>query len=100
MACGKPVVASRLPGVRTLVTDGLNGYLAEPRSPVDLAEKIRLCMQNAAALGAHGRRVAEEHLNWSAVAQRLLGLYEHLTRRPGRTVWMADRTRENLVKGD
>jgi len=31
MACGKPVVASRLPGVRTLVTEGHNGYLAQLR---------------------------------------------------------------------
>ena len=30
LACGTPVVASRLPGVRTLVDDGRTGYLVEP----------------------------------------------------------------------
>ena len=30
LACGTPVVASRLPGVRTLVDDGRTGFLVDP----------------------------------------------------------------------
>jgi glycosyltransferase involved in cell wall biosynthesis len=40
MACGRPVVASRLPGVRTLVDEGRTGYLVQPGDAVELAEKI------------------------------------------------------------
>src|SRR4030095_5579449 len=39
LACGTPVVASRLPGVRTLVEDGRTGYLVEPGNVDELADK-------------------------------------------------------------
>src|SRR5262249_47181729 len=38
LACGTPVVASRLPGVRTLVDEGRTGYLVEPGNVDQLAE--------------------------------------------------------------
>lgn len=41
MFCGTPVIASDLPGVRTVVLETGFGALVEPRNPVDLADKIR-----------------------------------------------------------
>lgn len=46
-ACGKPVVASNLPGVRSVVEYGINGFLAEPGDPKQLAEKINDLIFNA-----------------------------------------------------
>jgi glycosyltransferase involved in cell wall biosynthesis len=40
MACGVPVIASDLPGVRKVFRDGLDGLLAETGNAQDLAEKI------------------------------------------------------------
>ncbi|MFC7334917.1 glycosyltransferase [Rhodocista pekingensis] len=40
MACGLPVVASRLDGSQEVVADGMPGELADPRSPADLRRAV------------------------------------------------------------
>jgi len=40
MACGLPVVATRVGGLAENIINGFNGYLCDPESPKDLAEKI------------------------------------------------------------
>ncbi|MCX8015366.1 MAG: glycosyltransferase family 4 protein [candidate division WOR-3 bacterium] len=40
MACGKPVVASDIPGYRTILEDGVQGYLTKVRCSEDIADKI------------------------------------------------------------
>jgi glycosyltransferase involved in cell wall biosynthesis len=76
MACGRPVVASRLPGVRTLVDEGRTGYLVEPGNAVDLAETIERCAAETTVLGAAARRVVEQRFNWDVIGQQLLNLYD------------------------
>ena len=44
MACGKPVIASDLPGVRSVVEHEANGFLVEPKNENILAEKINLIL--------------------------------------------------------
>ncbi len=39
--CGTPVVATKVGGIPTIVKDGENGFLVEPNSVSDLAEKIQ-----------------------------------------------------------
>lgn len=78
MACGRPVVASNLPGVRTLVDEGRTGYLVEPGNAVDLAEKIERCAAQTTVLGANARRVVEERFNWEVIGQQLLNLYDRV----------------------
>jgi len=46
MACGVPVLASDLPGVRSVVEDGRNGRLFRAREPGDLLDKIRSILIN------------------------------------------------------
>jgi glycosyltransferase involved in cell wall biosynthesis len=75
MACGKPVVASRLPGVRTLVEEGQNGYLVEPGNAADLADKLRRCIQDGPVLGAHARQAVEARFSWPIIAEQLVRLY-------------------------
>ncbi len=63
MAAGRPVVASRWPALAELVVDGETGYLVQPGSKIELAQKTRRLLGDAGLrrrLGAAGRRRAEE----------------------------------------
>lgn len=55
---GLPVVASAVGGLPEIIEDGVTGYLVEPNSPEQLAEKIQLLIddpQKAMAMGKAGR---------------------------------------------
>ena len=78
MACGKPVIASDLPGVRTVVDDGVNGFLVRPRDCDDLATKMRLLLENnemRVTFGRAGRRKVEEKYSWEKIGKVLERLY-------------------------
>jgi glycosyltransferase involved in cell wall biosynthesis len=78
LACGTPVVASRLPGVRTLVDEGRTGYLVEPGNVDELAHKIARCIQESAVLGANAQASVRARYGWPTIAQQLLDLYQRL----------------------
>lgn len=81
MACGTPVVASRVGGLASTIVDGRTGYLIPWRCPEPFAEKFDLLFANAElrrALGAAARRRMEESYSWSGVAERVAQLYEEL----------------------
>jgi glycosyltransferase involved in cell wall biosynthesis len=79
MACGTPVVASRLPGVRTLVQEGATGFLVEPGDAIDLADKIRRCLDHGAAMRSTARAFVAARFSDRAVVGQLLDLYQTLT---------------------
>ena len=55
MAAGVPVVASDLPAVRELITDGVHGRLVAPDRPGELARAIRVAARLPRAARADGR---------------------------------------------
>ncbi len=55
MACGTPVIASNLPGVRSVFSDGGEGLLVETGSVNDLVKKIEFLMD----YGARRRQMSE-----------------------------------------
>lgn len=60
MARGIPVIASRVGGLPEIVDDGATGWLAEPCSAADLAEKIVAAASQPEALRAMGARTREK----------------------------------------
>lgn len=81
MACGKPTVASALPGVRTVVRDGVTGLLCHPGRTQDLAEKISILLGNpqlAEAYGQAGHQMASQHYAWPGIGDRLSNLYQRV----------------------
>ncbi|MCC7424297.1 MAG: glycosyltransferase [Planctomycetaceae bacterium] len=73
MACGRPVVASRIGGLPFTVRDGENGLLFEPGNVDVLAETLSHLMDDAALrerLGAAGRARFEAEYTWDAILSR------------------------------
>jgi len=78
MACGKPVVASSLPGVRAVVNDGVDGLLVQPASVADLQCKLEMLLADATLrsdMGQQGRAKVEEKYTWQKIARRLEHVY-------------------------
>ncbi|KUK17004.1 glycosyltransferase family 4 protein [Thermococcus sibiricus] len=78
MATGKPVIGSNLPGVRTVVDDGINGYLVEPKNTAELSEKINYLLENEKIrkkFGKRGRKKVEKLYSWKKIAKRLENIY-------------------------
>ena len=97
LASGTPVVASDLPGVRTVVNDGQDGFLVQHNSPPALAEAIqRLLGDNALrlAMGRAGRAKVEHRYSWERIGTRLEQIYQGVLEDPK---WL--RTRIHLEGG-
>ena len=82
-ACGIPVVAAAVGGLRTLVADGRTGYLVEGRHPGDHAAAVEAVLGDPDAARAMGAAAAERSCGytWSTTAARLRRLYVDLTTR-------------------
>ncbi len=80
MACGTPVVASRVGGLTHTVVDGVTGFLVPPKSPNALASRLERLLEDAALrrrMGQNGIRRARQ-FGWPAVADRVERLYRRL----------------------
>jgi D-inositol-3-phosphate glycosyltransferase len=83
MACGTPVVASRVGGLATIVRDGENGALVPWRDPRLFADRIRpiLTDPSRAATLRRGALETAAQYSWDAVAERTLAVYDGLLSR-------------------
>lgn len=80
LACGTPVVASQVGGLRSIVEDGRNGFLIPWRHPNLFADRLEQLLADpslADRLGRAGLRTAQR-FSWGAAADRLLALYQDL----------------------
>jgi glycosyltransferase involved in cell wall biosynthesis len=81
LACGVPVVASNLPGVRSVFTDGKEGFVVEVGNATDLATKIRFFMDYGARrreMGLAGRELALAKYSFKVVAEKLTQAFRNL----------------------
>jgi len=82
-ACGIPVVAASVGGLRTLVQHGRTGYLVEGRDPAAYADHVGALLADTAA-AAEMAMCAAEHswsFTWAATAARLRRICDDLTQR-------------------
>lgn len=84
MACGTPAVAFKIGGLPQLIDHGLNGYLATPYDPADLAEGIRRVLSGPADhtdhpdFSANARRKIESCFDTRIVVRQYQALYQSL----------------------
>lgn len=80
-ACGIPVVASNLPGVRTVIEDGKTGMLVTPGDAASLRAVLSSLLADPVrrdAMGKMARARVEAHYTWSAHTDGLVGIYRSL----------------------
>ena len=84
MACGKPVISSRMGGTSDSVEDGVNGFLVPFGSTKGIADAVITLLQDehlARKMGTVGRERVERDFSWDAVAGRLDSVYSELVTR-------------------
>jgi glycosyltransferase involved in cell wall biosynthesis len=78
MACATPVIASALPGVKSLVRDGVDGYLVTPGDLEALTKGLSHILSNpqrSQAMGQAGYEKVRHSYDWHVIAERLETLY-------------------------
>ena len=78
MACGTPVVASKLGGIRDVISSGENGLLADPSNAEEFAGAMSTLLLDPRlrdTVGEQGRKTITEGYSWDAIAQRHLDFY-------------------------
>jgi D-inositol-3-phosphate glycosyltransferase len=79
-ACGCPVVASGVSGLRSVVRDEVSGYLIDDHDPAMYAERIGRLLADrelAQQMGRRGRLLAQR-FSWARTADRLEGLFDQV----------------------
>ncbi|MFA5131342.1 MAG: glycosyltransferase family 4 protein [Patescibacteria group bacterium] len=81
LACGVPVIASNLPGVRSVFSDHEQGLLIEPGSIMDLQNKLEFIFKNEEMrrlMALAARRHAENKYDNAKIKLRLENLFKSL----------------------
>lgn len=79
-AAGLPVITCDSIGCRDTVVDGVNGFLVSPRSPAEVAEKLRILLSDKdlrRRMGAESRKMAEKDYDVNKVVRRHLKIYNN-----------------------
>lgn len=80
-ACGRPLIATDVPGCREILQPGINGLLVPPRDSNALAEAIITLLRDPTrchAFGEAGRLLVEREFSLPLVIERTLAVYDQL----------------------
>ncbi len=81
MAEGTPVVASDLPGVRSVFEDGVQGYLSKPQDPESLRDAIQKIFKDEEKymkMSMAGRELVLKKYNWKIIGDNLNNLFKKI----------------------
>jgi glycosyltransferase involved in cell wall biosynthesis len=85
MACGVPVIATNVGGMKETVVNGITGYLVDRGRPDQIAARIAELTSDAkrrTEMGNAGRQRVSDMFSWDSVADHVLIEYELLMDRP------------------
>ncbi len=84
LSCGTPVVSFGIGGNPDMIEHKINGYLAKPFEPADLAEGIRYVLSSDEktiySLNSKARQKVEDEYNAERISKMYLGLFEELVK--------------------
>jgi glycosyltransferase involved in cell wall biosynthesis len=81
MACGLPVIASKVGGVPELITDSVSGYLIEPAHADQLAQRLSLLYRDEKlrqSLGIAGRTIVKERFSLQSMVEQTVRVYSSI----------------------
>jgi glycosyltransferase involved in cell wall biosynthesis len=81
LAMEKAVVATRVGGIPDLIEDNENGFLVSPHNPQELAQKIKILMENKELrlkFGKAGREWAGKNFEWNDGIKKFANLFLEL----------------------
>lgn len=81
LACGLPIVATNVGGVRDGVIDGVTGYLVSPGSAEELADGIRRLLhspETRRSFSSNGKRLFDDRFRIDAMLERTAAEYRAL----------------------
>jgi glycosyltransferase involved in cell wall biosynthesis len=83
MACGRPVVAAAVGGLKDSVVHGLTGLHVRPRNPEEVAQALAAILGDPALarqLGEAGVQRVHSHYTWDNVAATTEKIYARMMR--------------------
>jgi D-inositol-3-phosphate glycosyltransferase len=80
MACGTPMIASEVGGLRYLIKEGETGYFVPMQNPEILAERMRTLLLNGKLRHEMGMKAAEyaRDYDWSIIAREIIDVYKKM----------------------
>jgi D-inositol-3-phosphate glycosyltransferase len=83
-ACGTPVVAAAVGGLRYVVADGATGFLVEGHDPADHADRVLALLADPGLARRMGAAAAERsfRFSWDATAAEVVSVYRELLGAP------------------
>jgi glycosyltransferase involved in cell wall biosynthesis len=77
MACGKPVVATKVAGIPEAVIDGVTGFLVKPRDVAALADRLSILLMDDSLrreMGLRARKHVETEFNYDTIIPKIASL--------------------------
>ncbi|MFP8487786.1 glycosyltransferase family 4 protein [Gracilimonas sp. Q87] len=86
MSCGLPCLVANATGSRSLVEDGVNGFLAEPQDKEDFTDKLRIITESENLRQKMGKNSRKKALNyeWDEINGQLVHNYREALNAPVR----------------
>jgi len=81
MACGKPVVVTKVGALPEFIEDGSNGFLIDLKQPEELAEKITFLMNDEELrkkIGIQARNTIVEKFSWEHYISKLTDIFHNI----------------------
>ena len=79
MASGLPVIATKVGGLVEIIRDGQNGFLVNPETPREIAEKISLLLEDdelRERISSNNMEMVKDY-SWQVVVRRLEKVYRN-----------------------
>jgi len=77
MASGLPIVASNVGGIPSLIQNGVNGFLVDPKNPEKIAEKVLFLFNNEdimIKISKNNKKIVENY-DWGKIIMQLENIY-------------------------